>query len=205
MEIMLKNYRRNSTLIPSYSNAETLEMTKQLNLQSLYGYNGNEFQCLQRSNRNFNTEKEKIQEEIDFRTVALLTNDDEFHRLQSELRRSGLRTGMGSLQILNKQLTDNLVDLCRQRRKSTGTVRLSQPATKSPIENKRSKSLPQISGQNTAAVMNMFTTTTIKEDNEEDKTSGNDESSSDLIVDFDEVKRESRHRMFATLVGANAA
>mmetsp|Transcript_18268 Transcript_18268/g.27608 ORF Transcript_18268/g.27608 Transcript_18268/m.27608 type:complete len:228 (-) Transcript_18268:114-797(-) len=86
--------------------------------------------------------RRQVREVIDQRNLTLLKDDNEFRRVQAELKSSGMNTGMGSLQILDQKLTKTLIE--KKRRNSLGTNEkesATQRATKTIMKSRRRLSL----------------------------------------------------------------
>mmetsp|Transcript_26083 Transcript_26083/g.39475 ORF Transcript_26083/g.39475 Transcript_26083/m.39475 type:complete len:198 (+) Transcript_26083:106-699(+) len=64
----------------------------------------------------------QIREELQIRNWNISNDitDDEFRRVQAELRKSRVKTGMGSLQVLDQKLTDTLIE--KRHRSSLPTL-----------------------------------------------------------------------------------
>lgn len=86
--------------------------------------------------------RRQVREVIDQRNLTLLKDDNEFRRIQAELKSSGMNTGMGSLQILDQKLTKALIE--KKRRNSLDASEkesVTQRATKTIMKRRRSLSL----------------------------------------------------------------
>lgn len=52
----------------------------------------------------------EVREVLDFRTLSILKDDNEFRRIQTTLRDSKVSTEMGALQLLDQCLADDLAE-----------------------------------------------------------------------------------------------
>eukprot|EP00547_Thalassionema_nitzschioides_P000355 CAMPEP_0194198980 /NCGR_PEP_ID=MMETSP0156-20130528/173_1 /TAXON_ID=33649 /ORGANISM="Thalassionema nitzschioides, Strain L26-B" /LENGTH=160 /DNA_ID=CAMNT_0038923813 /DNA_START=44 /DNA_END=526 /DNA_ORIENTATION=+ len=105
----------------------------------------------------------EVRYELDRRNYNFLTDDSEFKRVQAELRKSGIQTGMAALQLLDQQVTNAMIE--KRRRKSLANPEnirnsLERRATREMIAKRKRSSI-------TLPLDSPNTTTT---NNNEDKT-----------------------------------
>mmetsp|Transcript_3953 Transcript_3953/g.5704 ORF Transcript_3953/g.5704 Transcript_3953/m.5704 type:complete len:225 (+) Transcript_3953:212-886(+) len=121
-----------------------------LDLRNLYNDELPKCNLLNRQKSNYalevNSRRRQIREELDLRNMAMLKdNDDHFRKIQSELRKSGVSTGMASLQMLDQQLTAVLIEKRSQEFSlddSKDEESIEQRVTKTMIQNRMNLMAP---------------------------------------------------------------
>ena len=71
-----------------------------------------------KSNNLQRDEKALVRHALDMRTMAMLHDEQEFQKIQADMRDCGACTGFGAMQILNDRLSSNVSQALSHRRSS---------------------------------------------------------------------------------------